>query len=1475
MPGFDSNYTIHPSEKRSAGSEGEVSPLSSRKVSLVDPHGSLQRALDPVEQRLNKAASLPFSYKGFHQLGKQDPQPPLQHAVKPKHKKSIFGKFINSMAEKRKPTDESPDSTTKRSWPQPSHAQMLRGPASQSTESGDHLNTIAMHHAPSVGSNPFSTTSANDSVMTINVADLDMTDIIGHSDVSSPDGSKDGWAAPESWDVKEENSFEPYDDAEDDYVVRKAHAIFVENGRASNRLYHIRIQAEDDDFASTLKRPYDETVDELIKFLKGRYQLSGDYKISLRVGRVTKKLESNQRPVKIQTNLLLLSGYTDADNMDEIGRFDLSYLFKFILHHDILKQLGPAEEEHINRDLVHVNLKSKDLQKIPALCYSSKVQSLDVSNNGDISLPSDFFQTPGSQLSSLRMVNIRAKSFPQNVVYARELVSLDLERNFIKSIPANISFLKNLSILTLNCNKLSSLPDLPANLKILDLSSNEFEIYPESVNKLTNLLQLDLSYNKLKVLPESINNLTSIKKVNMSSNQLTRINIKLQNLRTLNLRHNDISVISLQDSNVENLYLTNNNISNIADPLISLKTLDLQSNPITQLNIASPNLISLNLSKAKLTSLPSTILTHTKLEKLELSKNALRQLPSISNLVNLRELSIYSNNLEQLPDLSGLKKLKTLDLHDNNLKFVPDYSFVESVNLSSNLIAVLPEPQSDNVVNLWASDNQLDDDCLEQLKSQKNLKLLSLSYNRLMDIPQGTLGNLTHLEELYLSGNSLSTLPDDFDELLALKVLHLNGNKFRTLPADLSKLAELEVMDVGSNDLKYNTSNSKYEWNWKYNPNLRHLNLSGNKKMEVTETLDMPKLKLLGLMDLTITSQAIPDESNDFRARVTPSSLGSMSYGIADKITKHIMTRDSVHQNIDGGVLIGLFDGLHSGRISYIIREHIQKIFENELKTLDIATALRSTFLQLNGVIHKSDLNSEDGLTGSTVTLVYIKGKKVFCANIGDTMAMLAKPDGSYTFLSVHHQPSSVHEFERIRTAGGFVSSNDKVDGISQVSRAAGFTDLLPHIHTGPNITEVTINDEVLVIGTKELYDHLPIKTIGDIVRLSDSPMITAEKLRDYAMSYGCSTKVSAIVVSMQKAKKRSGPVPRQLVEDSNLRRLNPEIESPVGELAMVFTDIKNSTLLWETCPLAMRSAIRSHNEVMRRQLHIVGGYEVKTEGDAFMVSFPTVTAAILWCFNVQQQLLLEDWPAEILQSEEGCELKDSDGHIIYKGLSVRMGIHWGSPVCEPDIITRRMDYFGPMVNRTARVSAVADGGEIMLTADCVDQFRRIEQAYNQSQQGAPIDLAFADLGDGESLENDFRALVAIGWRMELYGKVQLKGLETEETISLIFPKQLASRYQFQRKPDLTSEDFYRLRDVILRLDKIASKLSGLTLEVGVLKKTEHSEKQLFEVMISRMEHTIALLLLRDKTVGLFDDEMDLFAIVEEVSRCYTEHCKR
>ncbi|AET41566.1 adenylate cyclase Ecym_8286 [Eremothecium cymbalariae DBVPG len=1284
-------------------------------------------------------------------------------------------------------------------------------------------------------------------------------------------------------------------DAEDDNAQFRLEKYYNDMSDIDyQKRYAIRIFNTDDTF-TTLSCTPDTTVGDMIPQIKRKFNVTqGNFQVSLKVGKMSKVLRPTAKPILIQLRLLLLNGYKKTDPLNIMGIEDLSFVFSFIFHPVITSQLAYEQEQRlIKGEFVHIDLRSMDLTLPPIIFYQhmSDIESIDVSNNANIFLPLDFIESV-IKLSSLRMVNIRASKFPANICEANKLVSLDLERNFISKVPDSISKLSNLTMLNLKCNELEKLPrgfkDLK-NLQLLEISSNKFNAYPEVINKCTNLLQINLSYNKIKSIPLSINQLTKLAKINLSNNRITTLGdlSGMKNLRTLNLRCNRIESIKCRAPNLQNLFLTDNRLSVFDDDLIMIRSLELQENPITFLSLKSnylQNMASLSINKAKLSSLPGDLLQRMpRLEKLEINENNLTTLPpEIKYVKKLVHLSVVKNKLESLPEeLSQLKNLKMLDVHCNNLLLLPYGTSslpLTYMNVSSNLLSGsadiyrdIFQPTSNlsrSLMFFSAADNQMGDKFWELMNNLKALKVLNLSYNNFMSLPELDMENLT---ELYLSGNHLSTLSGDaFLKLKSLKVLMLNGNNLQSLPVEISQLPQLAVIDIGSNQLKYNISNYHYDWNWRQNTDLKYLNFSGNTRFEIKSAIDaetkadlsdltiLKKLRVLGLMDVTLNTSKVPDDGVNFRLRTMGSRINGMEYGVADTLGQKdaVSTRDVTFERFRGRedeCLICLYDGVNDDtntghKISQVVRDIYDRILLRSLEkygdktSSEIRDALRFSFLQLNKEINSAitsvdnrnndsvSLTSADSLSGASVTVVYMKGKKIYTANIGNTTAILSKGNGEYGILTHKHVPTKTEEFERIRISGGYVN-NKKLNSVSEISRAVGFFDLLPHVHASPDITEsvLTYTDDMLIIATHSLLEYLSHEKVSDVARENKSqPMLAAERMKDYAIAYGCTENITILCVSFNKnvSKQRqfslnkSDLLGRRInFEESSLRRLQPEIPPPTGHLAIVFTDIKNSTVLWELFPNAMRIAIKAHNDIMRRKLRIFGGYEVKTEGDAFMVAFPTPTSALVWCLTIQLKLLDIQWPEEITSIKSGCMITDDEGTTIYQGLSVRMGIHWGYPVPEIDIVTQRMDYLGPMVNKAARVSSIADGGQITLSSDFIAEFNKIMRYHKMVvEEKKLLKEVYGEEFIGEVLEREIQMLENIGWVFEELGEQKLKGLETREFITISYPKSLAARNTIANKEQsnsIVNDDYMlQLRTISNTLENILSSVNGGLIEI-------------------------------------------------------------
>lgn len=607
---------------------------------------------------------------------------------------------------------------------------------------------------------------------------------------------------------------------------------------------------------------------------------------------------------------------------------------------------------------------------------------------------------------------------------------------------------------------------------------------------------------------------------------------------------------------------------------------------------------------------------------------------------------------------------------------------------------------------------------------------------------------------------------------------------------------------------------------------------SNIRKQNLAEFTGLTQLRILGLMDVsTLFMPAMPDENEDCRVRSTFSEINNMAYGISDTLGKgeHISMFDLVvpsFRSRDNECLFGMFGRAWGARTSSRLTKYLQENFVHTFQpymnglaageTEHIKEALRRSFLTLNKGLYdflsptqstnggalpptsgrkasRVSANGQDETSttrefksGASAIVVYMIDKTIFVANVGDALAVISR-SGVASLLSTRHDPLDRTETMRIRAAEAWVSPKGMVNDESDVSRSFGLFHLLPAVNSRPSVVswELSEFDEFLIIGNRGLWEYVSYQTAVDIARkVRHDPLLASQKLRDFAISYGAdgSTMVMIIRVGDLFGKDSRARQPalehikrpmRQAAPGSNqlLKNLVPEVEAPVGTVALVFTDIQNSTRLWDQ-NAGMPTAMRLHNNLLRRLLRTCGGYEVKTEGDAFVVSFSNVLSAVHWCLEVQMRLLSEPWPLEILESEDGQEVRDASGTVILRGLSVRMGIHRGNPVCEPDPVTKRMDYFGGVVNRSARISAFAKGGQIMVSAEVAREIREqilVENTEVEPEMAATVD-GIRKTGSGVFIKE--------------MGEKKLKGLEVPEVLSLVYPKRLAGRLEYHTRED-------------------------------------------------------------------------------------------
>ena len=127
----------------------------------------------------------------------------------------------------------------------------------------------------------------------------------------------------------------------------------------------------------------------------------------------------------------------------------------------------------------------------------------------------------------------------------------------------------------------------------------------------------------------------------------------------------------------------------------------------------------------------------------------------------------------------------------------------------------------------------------------------------------------------------------------------------------------------------------------------------------------------------------------------------------------------------------------------------------------------------------------------------------------------------------------------------------------------------------------------------------------------------------------------------------------------------------PSGTVTFLFTDLAESTRLWEEAPSQMAEAVTAHHSLLAEIVERHEGHVVKTTGDGVMAVFEEPSNAVRSAIAAQLAFAEAEWSVP---------------------MSVRMGLHTGVAHASDG------DYHAPAVNRAARIASVARPDQILVS---------------------------------------------------------------------------------------------------------------------------------------------------------------------------------
>ncbi|ELP89675.1 leucine-rich repeat containing protein, putative [Entamoeba invadens IP1] len=660
-------------------------------------------------------------------------------------------------------------------------------------------------------------------------------------------------------------------------------------------------------------------------------------------------------------------------------------------------------------------------------------------------------------LNQLKLLHNNFTHIPKEVLTLTQLYSIEFGDNLIQTIPTEISNL--------------------TNLKSIAFTDCLLKDIPEEITHLTNLNSLVIVRSRLTKFPKFLRKLPNLYDIMITDSMMPKAEFTVDNCELMFERNRLEALNCTANDSVASLKLKDNflqRVPNTAD-LKTIAELDLTNNVIynVEQNRLHQDLKSLNLASNRISVFPEKGINYSHLLKLNLSNNALSQLPSslFQYIPHLQHLQLALNNLVTLPtsltQLNGLLEL----------------------NISHNKFAEFPQDilKLKKLTNLFATCNYISD-LPKNLSLLENLVVLDLGCNNLISADQVV--QLSNVKSLSLAFNRNLTIPSNLSLLQKLEDVSFTG----TVPCVQYPLEIVSVKKMKIFEISYVNTEKR----------------DRNRPQTIIHT------PLLFLENAYCNQLKLPLSAPQFEENSCecPVEMGT---------TNMCGRRDSMQDTLVaitnflgvGFHYMSIFDG-HSGTdCSRFCASQFPECFASILgknTQTSIEDGLSNTFLEINTRITNSKFKD-----GSAANVVLVTPQKYFVANAGDSRCLIVRRR-SLVVVNEDHTISNPDELHRIREADGFIDHN-KVNGEVVLTRTLGDLTCSSVCVCQPQIScvERGVDDVCVVLCCDGVFDILSNEVVGDICRRmsNEAAWVIASSIRDIAYNNGCGDNISVIVCKL------------------------------------------------------------------------------------------------------------------------------------------------------------------------------------------------------------------------------------------------------------------------------------------------------------------------------------------------------------------------